>query len=572
MNTDLFLGEMFLLLVIGIALLALCHRFGADVIGLIVAGIIVASLSSSGLTTLKIQPVAHLLAEAGVVLLLYSVGIEFSLARLMSLGRTILGGGILQVTTTMLAVGLLCIAYGWSPGRAMLLAFIVSMSSTVIGIRLLEQGGAIGTPQGRITLGVLLFQDLLVLPAGLLVPLLGTEQSGVTGTIGARIVLGAIVLIGIFGTGYVIADKLLDRVAIVRNRELLLLMPIAICAGAAWAALKAGFSPALGAFIAGLAISRSRCALEVLGSSSPFKIFFGVMFFISIGMQLDLKFVMSEWHTVLGFAVLLVAVKFITGMISVLCFGYTLRVACSVGGLLAQMGELSFVMAAAGFSVGALTASEYQLVTAVGVTTMLSTPAVAQFGKWLGEKTSHLTLPAFLQFWRATEGSNGGEAVTLRDHVIIAGHGVAGHLVVIELLDKSIPFIVAELNPVTLEKLRKEKIPCQFGDCTNPAMLRHLGIERAKILVLSVSDQSAELVTVRRAIELNPKLVIIVRTKYLANTPVLTAAGAITVVPEDVASGVVLAENVAKQLGIKPLDAEDIGKVTMAVMAALEEK
>lgn len=493
-------------------------------VGLLLAGVL---MGPYGLGLVQEVERVELLAEVGVVVLLFTVGLEFSLSRFASLWHSMLTVGAPQV--------LLCVAVGvastwWyfdAIGPAILAGMLVAMSSTAVVLKLLIERGELGSPYGRVATAVLLFQDLMVLVSMLVLPFLA-PQAEPKGSLWLGLLEGLGAMIAVLLATRFVIPRVLFYVARTRNRELFLLHLVALCLGTALATAATGLSLALGAFLAGLALSDSDYAQQTLAEALPFRDTLSSLFFISVGMLLNVGFVLQNLPLVSLTVVAMMALKITTVVGPMLLAGYPLRTAVASGLALAQVGEFSFVLASRGFHLQLISADDVQTFLAAAVITMAMTPVLIAAAPRLTDR-----LPDWLGAAPVLE-----RAPRLSNHVIICGYGINGRNVARTLRDVDIPYVVLEMNPVTVRQQRAAGEPIHFGDCSREAVLRHVGIEAASTLVLAISDPATTQRAVQVARRLNSTLHIIVRTRYLADVDELRRLGANEIIPEELETSI----------------------------------
>ncbi|MFQ5829330.1 MAG: cation:proton antiporter [Candidatus Methylomirabilia bacterium] len=520
-----FLRDLVVLLVLSLGVALIFQRLKQPtVVGFLSAGVI---LGPHGLSLVRDVHQVELLAEVGVILLLLTLGLEFSLAALAQLRRQVLLGGTLQVGLTMLlAVPLAQALAGWR--QAVLLAGMVALSSTVIVFKLLAERGEVDTSHGRAAVGILLFQDLLVIPMMLGTQLLSGEAYVRSGGTILSLVGGLVMVAAILLAARWLIPRFLDEVVRTRRRELFVLTVILICLGTAWATSRVGLSLALGAFLAGVAISESEYGAQALADVLPLRDTFSSLFFISIGMLLDPGFVLQRPLLVGGAVLLVVALKALTGIAAVWALGLGLRTAVLGGLAIAQVGEFSFVLAQAGLALGLLETDLHQVFLGVAVGSMFATPLLLAAAGPLADRLVRVRLPGWL-----SERPEPPEPELPGDHVVIAGYGLNGTNLGRVLRAAEIPYVIVDTNPEKVWAARGEGEPIVHGDVNRREVLEDLRLDRARALVLAISDAPAT----RRAVSIAraawPHLVIVARTRYLAEVEELYRLGADEVVPEE---------------------------------------
>jgi CPA2 family monovalent cation:H+ antiporter-2 len=468
-------------------------------------------------------------AEVGVVLLLFTIGIELSLSELRRIFYLLIIGGGLQVGLTILTVALLSGLAGFPSGQSLFFGFLVSLSSTAILVKLLMDAGEMDAPHGKATIGILIFQDLCIVPLMLFTPILA--KGGFPGSAGWILLKALAVVAGAYLLARKLVPSIFSQVVRTRSRELFILTIIFIGFGTAWITAAAGLSLALGAFIAGLAISESEYSHQVMGDLIPFRDAFLSLFFVSVGMLLDLTTVMSEPLLVTGLTLTIILVKTLLGCLACIIMGLPLRIAVMVGLSIAQVGEFSFVLSRTGLKEGLFTPHLYQLFLAASVATMILTPLCLRVADPVADFLVRLAPSRLTRGRRRLVGKHSFR--TIRDHVIIAGYGLNGKNLATAMKYLDIPHAIVDTNPFTTTTERHHGEPIILGDATQEEVLRHLRIEAARILVVAISDAAASRRIVAQARRLNTLLHIIVRTRYLAEVEPLYRLGANEVVPEE---------------------------------------
>ena len=521
------LANLMLIFALSVAVVVIFNRLRLPaVVGYLVTG---ALAGPHGFGWITRNQDVEVLAEIGVALLLFTIGIEFSFAQLAHLRTFLLLGGGLQVLLTMAAFEVPGILAGLGWKQALFLGMLVALSSTAIVLKLLADRGEMDSPHGHVSLGILIFQDLCVVPMTLLAPFLAGREvrSSELLLVAGKAVL--VVALTILAARYFVPWFLRQAVG-TGNREVFLLSVILLCMGTAWATGAVGLSLALGAFIAGLVISESEYSHQALGEILPFRNAFGGLFFVSVGMLFNVQTLLAYPLQMTGGILALVAGKaaIVSGLVFFL--GYSLRVAVLCGLGLAQVGEFSFVLAGVGRQSGVISDSLFQLFVGAAVLTMAATPLL-----WRAARVVLERIPSAR--WSATrEKEREGPPAPgepLRDHVIIAGYGVNGRNLARVLRDVQIPYIVIEMNPETVRAERRQGQPILYGDIASQEILEHAGVRRARVLVVAISDPVVTRHATEVARRLSSTLHIIVRTRYVREMEALFSLGASQVIPEE---------------------------------------
>lgn len=526
------------------------------VLGFLLTGIIA---GPHGLGLIHRVHEVEVLAEVGVILLLFSIGIEFSLGSLVRIWRSVVLGGSLQVGLTGAATFLLARAFGQTPVEAVFMGMLVSLSSTAIVLRLLQERAEIDSPQGKTALGILIFQDMAIVPMMLFTPLLALGGGDVAGLL-LELLAKAVLIVGLV----LVAARwavpwLLFRVARTRNREVFLLATVGIGLAAAWLTSLAGLSLALGAFLAGLVISESEYSAQALGEILPFKEIFLSFFFVSVGMLLDLSFVTREILQVSLIAFIVLSLKAGVGALAVRLLGFSLRTALLAGFTLSQVGEFSFILSRTGIEIGLLPGEHEQLFLAVSVLTMAATPFIIAAAPSLADGILALPLPGWVR--GAGEDLGNGrvedEEEPLSDHLIIVGFGINGRNLAKTARVAGIPYLVLETNPDTVRREKKGGEVISFGDATHPPVLENAGVERARVLVTAISDPGATRRITQVAKRMNPALFLLARTRYVQEVEPLYRAGADDVIPEEFETSVEILTRVLRRYLIPQVEIEE---------------
>jgi K+:H+ antiporter len=524
------LADIVVILAVSIATFLVCSRLRVPaLVGFLIAGVLT---GPDGLGLVHAAHEVEVLAEIGIVLLLFTIGLEFSLAKLVQIRRAVLLGGSLQVGLTILGVYALARHGGESPGPALMLGFLLSLSSTAIVLKLLQERAEIDSPHGRAALGILIFQDLVVVFMMLVTPLLGGK-----GGSAAELLLQAGKGLGIVVLLLVLAQRIIPwtlyQVAKTRSGEVFSLSIVGICLAVAWLTSLAGLSLGLGAFLAGLILSESEYSHAALSGILPLRDVFSSFFFVSVGMLLDLGLFAQRPGTILLVTALVLLGKALFAGAAAFALRLPPRTMVLVGLALAQVGEFSFVLAKLGIEHGLLAQDTYQLFLATSVITMASTPFVLRLGHRLADALARLPLPPGLTK-RLQEVSEEPETQRpLRDHLVIIGFGMNGQNVARAARAAAIPYLIVELNAETVRREKRNGEPIAYGDATQEAVLRHLHIEAARVVVLGVSDPTATRRVTELVRRLSPRVHLIVRTQYVHEIEPLYQLGANDVVAEE---------------------------------------
>jgi CPA2 family monovalent cation:H+ antiporter-2 len=474
-------------------------------------------------------------AEVGIILLLFTIGLEFSFERLLKSWRIAIIGGILQVCTTIIAITFVAYALRVPFMGAVVFGFIISLSSTAIVMKILQERREVDTLQGRTLLGILIFQDLAIIPMILILPLFMGSGGPDLEALPREVAKVALILVIIIVLARWVIPSFLYRVAQQKNRELFFVTVAGICIGVAWLTNQAGLSFALGAFVAGLIIGESDYNIDALSHIIPFRDVFASVFFLSIGMLLNTQSLISDISFViliLYISTLIIGVKILTGAFAAAVAGLPARICIISGFALCQVGEFSFVLAKTGLESGFIPDMVYQIFLAAAIITMAMTPVMMN----ASPKAVDLFYHAFPGRKRRDilpdPASQPGEEMS--GHIMIAGYGITGKSVARAAEVIGIPYTVVEMNP---DNIRREKTSRRahfvFGDAVQPEVLEHAGIGRARTLVVVVSEPEAVPRIVHTARALAPGIYIIARIRNIRHADYILNLGANEVVSEE---------------------------------------
>jgi CPA2 family monovalent cation:H+ antiporter-2 len=468
---------------------------------------------------------------------LFAIGLEFSLADLMRIRRTVLVGGTLQLVGVMGVAWLLLSALGLQGREALFLSMIASLSSTAMVLRLLQQRAEVDASHGRVSMGILVYQDLMIVPMMLLIPVLAGEGGGLAPALVGFALKAAAILTLVLVLARFVVPQLLARVVATRSRDMFLLAVVTICLLVAWAGAEAGLSLALGAFLAGLIVSESEYSHQALSDIIPFRDLFASFFFISIGMLLDVRLVVGSPAFLLVLVASILTVKAMAAGIATLLLGHSVKTAVMVGLALSQVGEFSFILAGSGLEEGLLGLSSYQWFLAAAVVSMGVTPFLVAWAPGLGALAARFPWPSSMKWGRLTEVPPEEESEPT-DHVVVVGFGLNGRSVARAAGVAGLPLVAVEMNPVVVQEHRAKGINIHYGDASRPAVLEHAGVHRARVAVVAISDAAATRRITALIRNLGPACFVIVRTRYLHEVEHLKAAGANLVIPEELETSI----------------------------------
>ena len=493
------------------------------------------------------------IAEFGVIFLLFAIGLDLSFARLYGMRREVFGLGAIQVLMTAMLIGAIGYRSGLSPEASILIGGALAFSSTAMVMQLLAERGETATRVGRIAFSVLLFQDLAVVPMLALVPLLAGEAQGIGTALGIALAKAAAALIVIFLIGRFLLKPLFRVITAHRNRELFVGTTLLIVLGASWATGQLGLSLALGAFLAGLLIAETEYRHQVEGDIAPFRGILLGLFFMTVGMGIDLELVAGNAWVILALLAALLAGKLVLTALLARLFGLPSGLALHVGLLLAQGGEFAFVLFGLGMQLGVLEAPVGQIMIVTVGLSMVVTPLLAI----LGRRAANTLTP----IESVADGGIALAAEDLRRHVVVAGFGRVGQTVSRLLQQHGIPYIAIDLDRDKVEAGRRRGYAVYYGNAAQIDVLRAAGIDRAGLLVMTLDQAHVVSNMVRTLRHHHPGIKILVRGRDREQTADLRAAGATVVIPEALEASLQLSSAALRHSGI----------AAETVEAALEE-
>ncbi|WP_410508793.1 cation:proton antiporter [Methanosarcina hadiensis] len=530
------LAHVDIILGFAILILTIFSKFEVPpVLGFLVTGMLI---GPHGLGIMDSGQNMELNAELGVVFLLFTIGVDLSLKELWNMKKAVLAGGALQILfTTALALAC-CTELGFSSATSAFIGLLISLSSTAIVLKVLQDRNEVDTPHGKTSLAILIFQDLAIVPLILITPVLAGSSVNFEGALPEIFFKGSLIILAFILSAKFVVPSILYHVGKTGSKQLFFVSVVFICLTAAVFTYSIGLSLALGAFLAGIIISGSQYSQQAIGNIMPLKDMFMSFFFVSVGMLLDLNYLLDHLSLIILATIALIIVKLIAAVSVTLLLGCPLRTTILTGLALSQVGEFSFVLSRLGLEYSLLTQEVYQAFLAVSILTMGVTPFLI----------SSSYRPADFIVKKVSETASGMKLINgiyseplyneeiaepqMKDHLIIVGFGFSGKTISKAAKAAGIPYLIVEINPETVqqEKAKGEKI--QYGDATFGAVLENAGIKNARVIVIGISDAVTTRKIVETAKELNPSVCTIVKVHDLQEMKRLNALGADEIIPE----------------------------------------
>jgi CPA2 family monovalent cation:H+ antiporter-2 len=510
-----------------------------SIIGFLITGIIIGPF---GLKLITDTAGIQLMAEIGVALLLFTIGIEISLARFMKhLSEFLLTGG-LQVFFTFLAGFFIGLLFQMSLMQAVFIGFILAHSSSALVLKMLKDRGDEESPQGRVSIGVILFQDIMVVPMMLLIPFLAGDSGPAASIIIWKLAKSIFIIAAILVAARYIIPFILERLAYMQMRDVFVITSIVITLGIAWLTHALGLSLAIGAFLAGLAISDTDFTHQIISDINPFRDIFLSIFFVSFGMILDLDFALKNYPFIFAVTLIILLLKagIVIGLVKFL--KYPWRTAILSGVVLSQIGEFSFVLALQGFKNNIISEYTYQTFISASVLTFIVSPLLIALAYHLSNGKKYFLPEQTEPFADDRE---------MKNHVIVCGLGLNGRNLVKVLKETAINYVITDLNIQHIRDMQKagEK-NIIWGDCSNTEILKRAGVEKARVLVIAISDRFLTKCALSIAKSLNPNIHVIVRTKYVTDIEELQKLGADDIIPEEFETSIQIFSRVLKMFHI----------------------
>jgi monovalent cation:H+ antiporter-2, CPA2 family len=535
------LRDIIILMGVSVPVIFVFHRLGMPtIVGFLVTGVII---GPHGLGLITEASTVENLAQIGVVMLLFTIGLELSFAKLRNIGREAIVGGGLQILFTTAIVMIIARILNAPLPQAMLFGFIIAQSSTAIILKILSDKGEIDSSHGRLCMGISIVQDIAVVPMFILLQHIGKVEGITVFLIAKSILTAGLAVAAILAAAYILVPRILYQVVKLRNREVFIITALFLCLGIAWLTSRVGLSLAMGAFIAGLVISESEYSHQIVAEVLPFRDIFSSLFFISIGMLLEFNYFTSHLPSIfpIAGAIIILKILIIIGIGQIL--KYPLRLAIIVGIALSNIGEFSFVLMKAGEEYGLLSKEMYQTFIAASILTMLAIPLLLEKSQKIALRLTHILRIKEISF--AEPAPKG-----LANHVIIAGYGLNGQNTANVLKSTGIEYIILDMIGERISKAKKKGHRALFGDISHPEILKKAGIRRAKIIVFAISDPVATRMALKAAKGVNPSVHAIVRTRYTGEVEALYKLGANQVISEEFETSVEIFARVLGQYHI----------------------
>jgi len=513
-----------------------------SIIGYLITGVIAGPYA---LALIHSHKEIELMAEIGIILLLFSIGLEFSLNHLLKIRKIVFWGGLLQLSTTSIITMLIVHTYDSSWKVALFIGLITALSSTAVVFKLLQDRSELTSNYGRTVLGILIFQDIILVPLLLFVPLIGGEPLDFPFQ-ALVLVLKAVLIIGLVYAGNKwVMPRILRLIAHTKNQELFFMSILLVCLSVALLTAEFGMSLAFGAFLAGLMISESEYSHNVFGNIIPFKDTFTSFFFVSIGMLLDLDFVFENYLLVISTVIIVILLKMVIGMFCAFILGHTLKGTILVGIALSQVGEFSFILAEIGLDYQIISSFYFQLFLATAIISMAISPFLIQVASQFADAILRFPLPKFL-----VDGLFPLKQISvpnLKNHLVLIGKDSRALNLSVMAKHMKMPYISIVFDPAIARERQKKRETVIYGDAVNEPILLKAHVEYAKVVIISIGDMIPAMSITEKVRRINKHAIILVRTKHVHDIEELYKLGADQVIPEEFETTINLFERVLRK-------------------------
>ncbi|CAL66930.1 cation:proton antiporter [Christiangramia forsetii] len=519
------------------------------ILGFLIAGIIA---GPHAFNLISSQHEVELLSEIGIIFLLFVIGIELSLKGLAAIKKIIFIGGSLQVGGTIAITAAISYFIGLPLNTSIFLGFLFSLSSTAIVLKLLQEKGEISTPHGKIGLGILIFQDIIVVPMMLFTPLLAGETPNIVSTIIIMVLKILLVLMIVYILARFVVPKVFGWVVKTKNKELFILTVVVFCFSVAWLTSTVGLSLALGAFFAGLIISESDYSHQATANVLPFREIFISFFFISVGTLLNLEFFFNNLLNIFLLVIGVIFLKMLVVGLTVLILKYPVRTIFLSLFSLFQVGEFALLLSGVGKDNGIIPENIYQYFLAISIITIGVTPFLIASAPRITYAILKAPIPASVRkrlenIKRSTKAEEEFSEENLHDHLVLIGYGINGSNISKAAKKAEIPYVIIDANPESFEKAKENKEPIIFGDATNDTILKHAHVQEARVIVIAISDPGATKKMLMSIRQFTQTATIIVRTKYVKEMEDVIRLGADEVIPEEFETSIEIFTRVLKK-------------------------
>lgn len=519
--------EILLILVVAAVLAFAFERVRLPpILGYLLAGSL---LGPSGLHLLRDLDRIHEMAELGIFFLMLTIGLEFSLDRLRGIRRVAIGGGLLQILFSI-AISLVFVRLiGWPLYRGFFLGSVIALSSTAIVLKFLTDSDQLDTQFGRVAVGILIFQDFAVVPLMIMLNSLGGTGENLVPELMTVLLKTFVFVGGVLTFARFVLPRLIRRIAATQSRDILFLFLVIFCLAISCFSYQLGLSFAIGSFFAGLILANTEISSQFRSEVTPFRHLFVSLFFVSIGLLFNMSFLIENAALIFMLVVMVLLVNFclMTGIVA--AFGFAPRTALATGIILSQIGEFSFLLIETARGTEKISPFFYSVLLSTTFVTMFLTPFLFRLLPGLMKMTVNIPLLGIRPFQSEKELV----ANRIQEHVILCGFGPSGRDLAASLREVDVPFVIVDFNAENYREARRLGYTALYGDASNRSVLEHAGIHRARAVLISFPDPIGMQTIVRLVEEMNPEVLLAVRTRYQREMPKLYELGADIVVMDE---------------------------------------
>lgn len=545
------LKDIVIILGLSVVIILLFQRLKLpEILGFLITGVIA---GPHGLNIINASHEVELLSEIGIIFLLFVIGIEFSLKGLVSIKNTVILGGLMQVVGTI-AFTFLGAYYFFelSYQTSIFLGFLLSLSSTAIVLKMLQEKGEITSPHGRVTVAILIFQDIIVVLMMLLTPLLANQSDSPVMELGILFLKLGAILVVLYALGKYVIPNLFKQVVKSKSRELFILTTVVICFATAWMTSAVGLSLALGAFFAGLIISESDYSHQATANILPFREVFISFFFVSVGMLLDLNFFIHHIFSIHALTLAVILLKIAVVVITVILLKYPARTVLLTSLSLFQVGEFAFLLSEKGMEYKLLSDNSYQYFLAISIISMGATPFIIKYSSAITDYFLKIPIPVQVRYRLREITKNRAKNNTIKetnyhDHIVIIGYGLNGENVAKAAKTAKIPYLIVDLDAEAVKKGQLKNEPMIYGDAADETILKYLHVHEARVVVVAISSPETTKKIVQSVREYSKTTYIIVRTRYVNEIENNLKLGADEVIPEEFETSIEIFTRVLKK-------------------------
>ncbi len=543
MHEFLIIKDIVIILLVSLTIIVLFNKLNIpSIVGFLIAGIIIGPYTFKLITDVK---QIDSIAQIGVILLLFTIGLEVSFQQMLRIKKFVFYGGTLQILLTIFISAFILVIYGFDISASIFSGMLISLSSTTIILSLLSQANELDSPHGQISLGVAIFQDLMLVPMVLLLPIIGQKTVFSFSNLLTQLFFAFGTLTVIFILAKFLMPRVMLFLAKLKIKEVFTIGVLLMLLGTAYLTNLSGLSFALGAFIAGLILSETEFSSQIVADIIPMKDAFKSIFFVSVGMLLNVQFVLSYPIIIILVTFAIIVVKVLIVVLIVLLLRYPLRIGIQTGFTLAPIGEFSFVLALAGGYYGLLSDDLYNAFLTSSIFSMILGPLLFEYSHHIGfkaykirvKKKSNLDNIKLLSSQLSSEKSEENLIKKVKNdlsnHVIIVGYGLNGKNLARVLKETAIKYVIIELNPDLIREAAAKGENYVYGDCVKEEILEKANIHHAAVIVFAISDPLSSKIGLQIAKKLNPHIYAIVRTRYVSEIQNLITLGADEVIPEE---------------------------------------